>query len=267
MSGSPINFFRYFTLEMTSYNRDFWMAFGAHQKPTVGDMKMSATANDHMGWMLCDGRSVNVSDYQFLFNVIGYSFGSAANGEQFVLPNPSGRVPGFAGTGRDINNSTFTAIMGLSTGEYMHQLTIPELASHNHGVASTIQSSFNNSTSVEFTDISVLTSTTGVYDSGHNHVYVKTNDNNHENAVSLTQNQNNSGADYDATTNTGNANIVDPGHTHPINDPGHAHTLNSAGLDQRHNNVQPTLFVGNMFIYNGKPTYGAWPYTTGSNIW
>ena len=253
---------------MTSYNRDFWMAFGAHQKPTVGDMKMSAVNNDHMGWMLCDGRAVNVTDYQFLFNVIGYSFGSAANGEQFVLPNPSGRVPGFAGVGVDINRSTFSAIMGLSTGEYMHQLTIPELASHNHGVASTIQSSFNNSTSVEFTGLSVLTSTTGVYDSGHTHSYIRTYDNNHTNAdaTPLTSSANNSGT-FGETTGTGNANIVDPGHRHPINDPGHSHTLHSAGGDQRHNNVQPTLFVGNMFIYNGKPTYGAWPYTTNSNIW
>ena len=57
-------------------------------------------------------------------------------------------------------------------------------------------------------------------------------------------------------TGTGYANIV-------VTDPTHVHTfttLNTGGSNA-HNNMQPTLFIGNVFIYSGKTTYGNYPYT------
>jgi len=98
-----------------------------------------------------------------------------------------------------------------------------------------------------------------------------------------------------------------PSHAHTINDPGHAHsyvnnvndqntdnafstetaadqvdlnqttgtsttgiTVNSTGGSQPHNNMQPTLFMGNMFIYSGIPSYpgftpASWPKTSSVN--
>lgn len=250
---------------MTSYCRTP-LTFSAHQKATVGDTKFSAVTSDHMGWMKCDGRLVNVTDFQFLFNVIGYSFGGS--GTQFMLPNPAGRVPGAVGTGTDIKGSTFTALMGLSTGEYVHQLTIPEMPSHNHGVAAGLQSSYNNSTSMEYTGISSTeVSTTKITDSGHTHGYTAPASGNISGAGIVSFSVNTQGA----TTGTGAANIVDPAHKHPIIDKQHAHTLNPAGNDKAHNNVQPTLFMGNMFIFNGLVNYPSfvtgYPYTPSRNIW
>ena len=253
---------------MTSYNRDF-LTYSAHQKPTVGDTKFSAATSDHMGWMKCDGRLVNITDFQFLFNLIGYSFGGS--GTQFMLPNPAGRVPAAVGTGRDINSSTFTAIMGLSTGEYVHQLTIPEIPSHNHGVAGGLQSSYNNSTSMEFTQISSTeVSTTMITDSGHNHAYnYPTTQNKGVGTLPTANVAGDSGTGL--STTIGYATINDPAHKHPIIDKQHAHTLNPAGGDKSHNTVQPTLFMGNMFIYSGLVNYPGfttgYPYTPNRNIY
>ena len=249
---------------MTSCVRNIF-APSAHQRPTVGDTKTSAVTEDHLGWLLCDGRSLPKQDFYFLFKVIKYSFGGS--GDYFNLPRGAGTVPAIVGTGSDANASTFTFVMGQQVGEYVHTLTIPEIPAHNLGVASTIQNASNNSTTVNYTNISVNTSTTGVYESGHVHDYIRTNDNNHENAnaLGITSSANNSGA-YVASTNSGNAQIVDPGHRHPITDPGHAHTLNPAGGSQYHNNVQPTLPMGSLFIYCGLLNYGKYPFTRCTNL-
>jgi microcystin-dependent protein len=253
---------------MTSYCRTP-LTFSAHQKATVGDTKFSAVTSDHMGWMKCDGRLVNITDFQFLFNVIGYSFGGS--GTQFRLPNPAGRVPGAVGTGTDINNSTFTALMGLSTGEYVHRLTIAEMPSHNHGVNGTDQSSYNNSTSIEYTNISTTeVSTTKITDGGHRHGYTTYLDTN-RGYVAAGEDDGILANTQSLSTATSFANIQDPGHKHPIIDKQHAHTLHHAGDDVPHNNVQPTLFMGNMFIFNGIVNYPSfttgYPYTPGKNIW
>jgi len=219
------------------------MAFTAHQKASVGDIKFSAVSYSHLGWILCDGSTLNVADFQFLFNVIGYSFGGS--GTQFILPNPAGRVPGVIGIGNDANLSTMSTVLGQSIGEYVHQLTIPEMPIHNHGVNGSIaQNASNNSTSVVATGITNLT---------------------HSHGLDL----NNNGV----TSGVGTANVVVGGgsDTNTANvvmvDPGHAHVLNPAGGDRAHNNVQPTLFMGNMFIYTGLPRYGASVYQTGKNLW
>jgi len=191
---------------MTSRNREF-LTFGAHQKPTVGDSKFSAVQFDHMGWLKCDGRILNKSDFQFLFNVIGYSFGGS--GDQFNLPNPSGRVPGAIGMGTDINYSTFTINLGDQIGEYKHTLTIPEMPSHNH-TQNTINDDFNN--------------TSGAY-------------------------PNLSRPSYPAYDGSGSKTWTS--------------TINFTGGDVAHNNVQPTLGMGNMFIYSGLISWGNYPYTSG----
>jgi microcystin-dependent protein len=53
-------------------------------------------------------------------------------------------------------------------------------------------------------------------------------------------------------------------HNHTIASDTHTHQLNAAGGDLPHNNIQPTLFMGNMFIYSGIPSFpgfspASWP--------
>eukprot|EP01006_Ploeotia_vitrea_P054136 TRINITY_DN67854_c0_g1_i3.p1 TRINITY_DN67854_c0_g1~~TRINITY_DN67854_c0_g1_i3.p1 ORF type:complete len:280 (+),score=7.13 TRINITY_DN67854_c0_g1_i3:61-900(+) len=59
--------------------------------PVPGDFKVSAQFTDHEGWLLCDGRTMQRTDYLPLFTIIRTSFGSA-NASSFRIPDGRGRV-------------------------------------------------------------------------------------------------------------------------------------------------------------------------------
>jgi microcystin-dependent protein len=233
---------------MSSYIRQIF-TLSAHQKPTVGDTKFSVVPTDHMGWLQCDGRSLAVSSYVFLYNVIGYSYGGSAMTSTFNLPNPAGRVPAAVGRGTDANTSSFTVALGSTIGEYVHQLSIAEMPSHNHGVAGGGQISTNNSTSMVSTGITLT-------DPGDAHRY------NVPNPVQPALGSPGSVGvgTVGATTGSNFTGIT-------LNDPTHSHVINPAGGDRAHNNVQPTIGMGNMFIYSGKVNLGSFPYTTGTLLY
>lgn len=191
-------------------------AFTAQDKPVTGDMKMSFVGYDHIGWMKCDGRSLSVSQYNLLFQVLGYQFGGS--GASFNLPNPSGGVVGVVGQ-RTGSVSTTLHPAGQDVGEEKHQLTIPELAAHTHGVT----------------------------DPGHAHSYVnQQNDQNTDNAFGTETAADQ--LDLNQTTGTSTTGI----------------SIQSTGGNVAHNTMQPTLFMGNMFVYSGIPSHpgftpASWP--------
>ena len=93
----------------------------------IGDYKYSSRSNDSHGWLVCDGRSLDSSEYAGLYSVIGTSFGGS--GSSFKLPDFRGRVPGIIGSGSNLT----ARVLGTSVGEENHVLTIDEMPSHNHG--------------------------------------------------------------------------------------------------------------------------------------
>jgi len=234
---------------MTSYCRRP-LNFGAHERPTVGDVKISFTSFDHLGWIKCDGSLISKADYALLYNVIGDTYGSS--GDQFRLPDAQGRVTGIAGTPSSGAGASAHAI-GSVTGEEIHTLTINEMPAHKHGSADvTGNNNGNGNTTIDGAH------THGITDPGHNHTY------NRVVGQGVLGGSTDTAADEN---NQSSPNTGDRSTGITINEDGsHAHTMGSTGGGAAHNNMQPTLFIGNMFIYTGKTQYGAFPYTATTNL-
>ncbi len=223
---------------MSSRNRDYF-DLNAHQRPMVGDTKTSALAVDHIGWLVCDGRLLDVDTWQNLFKTIHYSFGGS--GTQFRLPNPAGRVAGYIGAGAGLTTRT----KGNSVGTETHTLTVAEMPTHNHAIT----------------------------DNGHTHT------GNTSNSVTGIEGNTVDTPESESVSNLGTgAQVSGSGQRNAIkSDNGHTHafttgssftgvTTNNNGSSNAHNNMQPTLFIGNLFIYSGKPFYANYPFTAGTNI-
>ncbi len=237
----------------------------AHLRPTVGDQKISYVGVDHMGWMVCDGRIVSRTTYALLFNVIGETFGVGDGSTTFKLPDMRGCVPGMAGqpnfnsNSGDVNDTPYT--LGTYAGEQRHKLNIDEMPTHTHGSSN----ASGDSNGDGYTTLNGEHFHTGTTSNAgtHNHGGVTGSGgyaaSNHEVAVSLT------------TTFTAD----DTGsHTHSISEDGnhnhqfttstesnHQHQIFNTGGSNYHNNMQPTLFAGNMFIYSGRNMDAYFPYT------
>jgi|UniRef100_A0A6C0ALD8 microcystin-dependent protein len=192
--------------------RDKWITLQTHQ---IGDLKFSAHELDHHGWMICDGRSLSRTDYEELYDIIGIQFGSN-HSSTFKIPDMRGRVAGGIGDGPSTTNRP----LGTSLGEEEHTLTVGEMPTHNHGV----------------TDPGHAHSIT---DPGHTHGYQNQAGDNGPSGFS-------DGADndeYNQTTGNSTTDITVNSNTTGI-------TTVTAGNSLAHNNMQPTLFIGNMFIYS-----------------
>ena len=186
-----------------------------YSQAVIGDYKFSARTDDYLGWLICDGRTLDRDEYPALFEVVGTSFGNTTS-TNFKLPDLRGRVVGGIGNGVDLT----TRELGDAVGTERHTLSVEEMPSHNHG---------GN------------TSTNGNHTHTHN-----------ANGGSTGLAFKNGVATPSGLDNDGNElNLASTG-TLTINDAGdHAHTISSEGDGESHENMQPTLFIGNMMIFAG----------------
>lgn len=212
-------------------------AFTAHTKPTTGDIKSSFVSVDHLGWLRCNGRALSTVTYNLLFQVIGYTYGRSGN--DFRLPNMEGRVIGSEGT---INepSGTHPFPSGTVTGEVEHKLLLPEIPAHNHDNSTPPASDAGPAAAGNTSTISDHTHTSNA-------------------------NGGQGGQGLCIADGTKTATSTDPSDgelnvwTLPvalvINEAGaHNHQISSNGNDEYHNNMQPTIFYGNTFVYCGIPT-------------
>lgn len=226
-------------------------AFTAHTRPTTGDIKTSFVGHDHLGWLICDGRAISTSTYNLLFQVLGYTYGGS--GATFNLPNMSGRVIGSQGTITDVAH-THSFPSGTVTGEVDHILTIGEMPAHNHNYETSsigISTFQYGSTSINGEHFHTIN------DPGHAHGYFnQPNSLNVHDLTTQTQAADNINVNQTTTSSITNISINPAGN--------HQHLIASNGGNQYHNNMQPTIFYGNTFVYCGIPTATnwttAWPF-------
>ena len=195
---------------------------------TIGDYKYSASTSDLNGWLLCDGRPIPIATYPALYNIIGTTFNQVGvPAGYFQLPDYRGSVLGAPGVALRSTNGNATHNLGQFYGEELHTLNVPEMPSHCHTGPTEYAGVHNH----------------GITDPGHSHTYNAPNGST-DAAVSLTTNP-----AYDSlgTFNTGST-----GTNISINNAGshrHDFTTTFTGGTQPHNNIQPTLYVGNVFIF------------------
>ena len=189
---------------------------------SVGDYKFSVREEDHDGWLLCDGRAVSRSTYADLFELLEIDFGDGDKTSTFNLPDARSRVPGATGEGEGLSNRTIAEAVGEET----HTLTMNEMPSHDH--------SHNHS-----------------YDYSHNHSYEFNNINGSINIRGWSQHLD-PWSNPEETT-VGGA-IDGEGETGEPSEPSGVtqNTAQPTGGSQAHNIMQPTLFIGNLFIYAGQ---------------
>jgi microcystin-dependent protein len=212
--------------------------FGHHilgsTKDYVGDVKFTNRNDDHYGWLKCDGRSLDTTTYSDLFNVIGYSFGGS--GSNFNLPKPGGYILGSTGSGAGLTTRT----MGDISGSETHTLTEEQLPEHTHII-----------------DVC----------GEHSHVV---NDDNHRHVVDIGNiNNNDFSADpgENPAADAGSSNFVGTSTTNQAfvnasvaSNGLHTHTAQTTGSNEPFSILQPTIFIGNTFIYSGLRLLGTRPH-------
>ena len=190
----------------------------------VGDIRLSARTCDFDGWLLCNGRAVYRNAYPALFAIIGTSFGTGDGSTTFNIPDFRGRVFGAVGQGSALTNR----LLGSSLGEERHKLIIPEMPLHTH---------------------------TGTTDSVDNHSHVYNDAYFAENISGPAPTVFGTNSDTDGDNSffyrkADGGNSTTPQDLNTSSAGGHSHTFTtgSTGEDNYHNNMQPTLFAGSVFI-------------------
>ena len=93
--------------------------------PYIGEIRIFCGNFAPVGWSMCNGSLLPISNYAALFTLIGTTYGGDGQ-TSFALPNLQSRVPVHQGPG---------FVMGQMAGEENHTLTGNEVPQHIHGVA------------------------------------------------------------------------------------------------------------------------------------
>src|SRR5262245_30769396 len=85
-----------------------------------------------LGWALCNGQLLPISQNTALFSLLGTNYGGDGR-TTFALPNLQGAAPLMAGQGNGLSDRS----LGETGGETAVTLTTPEMPLHTHSVSAT----------------------------------------------------------------------------------------------------------------------------------
>lgn len=194
----------------------------------IGDYKWSCRSNDFDGWMVCDGRTLSTTTYAALYAAISTKFspsGTPSATGTFTIPDGRGYVIGAVG-------QTYT--LGNSVGSYTHTIQQTELPPHTH----------SGSTNVGGGHTHTLT------DPGHTHTEITMSSGSTGSAGNPLGCADNSQA---KNPTVGNISTAGTGITAvAVADHLHSFVTGATGGGVAMSIVQPTLFVGTLFIFVGQ---------------
>ena len=84
--------------------------------PYIGEIRMFGGNFAPVGWLLCQGQVLPISQFDALFNLIGTTYGG--DGQQsFALPNLQGRIPIHAANGFPLGQTGGAETVTLNTNQ------------------------------------------------------------------------------------------------------------------------------------------------------
>ena len=96
-------------------------------EPFIGTITMFGGNFAPVGWALCDGQLLAVSQYDALFSILGTTYGGDGR-TTFGLPDLRGRAPMHKGNGPGLSNRN----IGQKGGTFTNTLITANLPSHSH---------------------------------------------------------------------------------------------------------------------------------------
>ena len=88
----------------------------------VGEIRMFSGTYAPIGWLLCNGQLLNISQYEALYTLIGTTYGGDGR-STFAVPDLRGRVPIHMGSGYTL---------GQMAGTEKVTLTASQMPAHTH---------------------------------------------------------------------------------------------------------------------------------------
>ncbi|AJC18133.1 phage tail protein [Pandoraea sputorum] len=100
--------------------------------PYIGEIRLFAGTYAPVGWMLCNGQKVNISDFEVLYSLIGTTYGGDGRSD-FALPDLRAQVPIGMGQAPGLTPRT----MGQKIGSASVTLKPEEMPGHTHVINAT----------------------------------------------------------------------------------------------------------------------------------
>lgn len=103
--------------------------------PYLGEIRLFGGTYAPVGWLLCQGQSLSISEYTALYSLLGVTYGGDAR-ITFNLPDLRGLLTCGTGQGAGLTNNY---ALGQSFGTATVTLTPAQMPGHTHGLlASTL---------------------------------------------------------------------------------------------------------------------------------